>query len=539
MRAGADTPVPETAPTPPAATGSSADLRTLARGGTLGLLGVAVSAGLQFALVVIVTRGLGARGAGTFLEGVALFTIIANLAQLGANTGLVRALSRARALGRTAELRPTLRVALWPVVAVSTAAALVLWALASPLARLLFHGVDHATAVAYIDIFALALPLTPVTMAALSATRGLGTMGPYVTVQNMALPALRLVLVLIVVAAGLGSTAVAFGWAVPAGVAFVATVVSLRRLLRRAERAAEPQPAAAPPIRALASEFWRFSGPRGLASMLGMTVTWMDILLVGALRSTREAGIYAAASRLSIAGAYALQAVGMAIAPQISGLLARRDKAGVEVVYRVATWWLMALSWPLYLTLIVFAPVVMGMFGPAFGAGQWALVILSAAMLVNLATGNVTVVLLMSGKSALNLINAAVSLVLNVALNLTLIPLMGITGAAVAWAVSIVFVNVAPVVQVRLCLGLRPPFGSGYSVVAVAAVLCFGVLGSVARLLLGSSASSLAASCVAGSAIYLLALYRFRGAIGFAHLREALGARLRRGGPRHSVEVPA
>jgi O-antigen/teichoic acid export membrane protein len=268
-------------------------------------------------------------------------------------------------------------------------------------------------------------------------------------------------------------------------------------------------------------------------------VTWSDILLVGALRSTREAGIYAAASRLSIAGAYALQAVGMAIAPQISSLLARGSTARVETLYRVATWWLMALSWPLYLTLIAFAPFVMGMFGPEFVAGEWALVILSGAMLVNLATGNVTVVLLMSGKSALNLINAAASLVLNVALNLTLIPALGITGAALAWAVSIVFVNVAPVIEVRVCLGMCPPFGSGYRIVVAAAVLCYGALGLGLQLLLGTTWASFAASCIAGTAIYVAALYRFREALGFSHLREALAPRLRRTGGARSAEAAA
>jgi O-antigen/teichoic acid export membrane protein len=517
----------------------SGEMRTLARGGVLGLVGVVFSAVLQFALVVAVTRGLGAEGAGTFLEGIALFTIVANLAQLGANTGLVRGLSRGRALGRAAELRLTLHVALWPVLALSSVAGLCLWALASPLARTFFHGVEHGTAVDYIRVFALVLPLAPATMVALSATRGLGTMTPYVVVQNIALPALRLVIVLIVVAAGLGTAAVALGWAVPAALAAVATAAWLRALLLRAERDAGQPQGGGRSARTVATEFWRFSAPRGMASMLGMTVTWMDILLVGALRSTREAGIYAAASRLSIAGAYALQAVGMAIAPQISGLLAGDHRERVEELYRMATWWLMALSWPLYLTLIAFAPFVMGMFGPDFVSGQWALVILSAAMLVNLATGNVTVVLLMSGKSALNLINAATSLVLNAVLNVTLIPVMGITGAAIAWAVSIVFVNVAPVVQVRWCLGLRPPFGPGYAFIAVASGLCYGALGFAVRMLLGASATTLAASCVVGTAIYLLLLYRGRHVMGLSQLRQALAPRIGRPRRPRAVEVGA
>jgi O-antigen/teichoic acid export membrane protein len=510
----------------PAAAGESRDLRVLARGGTLGLVGVVVSAVLQFLLVVAVTRGLGAKGAGTFMEAIALFTIVANLAQMGANTGLVRGVSRTRALGRVEELRATLAIALWPVAAVSLAAGAAVFALASPLADVFFNGVHRDAAVTDLRLFAVVLPLAPATMVALSATRGFGTMVPYVVVQNIWLPALRLALVVVFVLAGLGGAAVALGWAAPAVLAFAAALLTLVRLLRRAERRAGGR-AAAPrrPRSQLAREFWSFSAPRGLASMLGMTVTWMGILLVGALLSTRDAGVYGAASRLSIGGAYALQAVGMAIAPQISALMARDSRERVERVYRVATWWLMALCWPLYLALLTFAPFVMGMFGPEFVSGQWALVILSAAMLVNLATGNVTVVLLMSGKSLVNLANAVVSLILNVTLTLLLVPPLGVTGAALAWSASIVYVNVAPVVQVRLMLGLRPPFGSGYAVVALATALCYGALGLVVRLILGTSSATFALYCVLGTAAYVVLLRRFRDTLALSELRHALHVR--------------
>jgi O-antigen/teichoic acid export membrane protein len=503
---------------------SSGEVRTLARGGTLALAGVVVSAALQFLLVLVVTRGLGAAGAGVFLEAVALFTIAAAVAQFGANTGLVRSLPRMRVLGRSAELGRTVAVAIAPVLGLSVAAAAAIFVLAPQLAALLFHGADEGSAVATVRIFAAALPLAAPTIVILSGTRGLGSMLPYVAIQNVGLPALRLVLVLCVVAAGLGGTAVAVGWAVPAALAFVGGALWLARLLRtRVHDRAAPEPTA--PLRELASEFWRFSAARGLAGILGITVTWVDVLLVGAMRSTREAGIYAAASRLSIAGAYALQAVGMTIAPRISALLTSGRHRSVEELYRLGTWSLMALTWPLYLVLIAWAPFVMGLFGPEFAAGESAMIILSAAMLVNLATGNVTVVLLMSGRSGLNLANAFTSLVLNATLNLLLIPPYGMTGAAVAWAVSIMFINVAPLVQVRLALGVRSPVGRGFAVVAVAALLCFGLAGLAVRWAFGTSAVTFGLSLVVGCAVYLVLLHRFRRTLLLSDLLSAVWAR--------------
>jgi O-antigen/teichoic acid export membrane protein len=172
----------------------------------------------------------------------------------------------------------------------------------------------------------------------------------------------------------------------------------------------------------------------------------------------------------------------------------------------------------------------MGVFGPEFVAGATALTILSLAMLVNLATGNVTTVLLMGGKSSWSLVNAATSLALNITLNLILTPRMGITGAAIAWAASLTFVNLAPVVQVRLFLRLRPPWGSGFVLVALAAAGCYGALGLATRYGLGLDAASVAVFVVTATGIYIPLLWPFRELLRFSELLN--GLQLRGRGPR-------
>ncbi|MBA3839587.1 MAG: polysaccharide biosynthesis C-terminal domain-containing protein [Thermoleophilaceae bacterium] len=499
------------------------EIGVLARGGTLALVGVVASGALQLLLVVAVTRGLGAAAAGVFFEAVALFMVLSRVGEAGASTGLVRTVPRLRALGRTVDVRRSLIVAAWPVAIICLLMGILLYAFAGALSSVFFDEAHEAEAAQLIRLLSPLLPLASATTVGLAATRGFGKMLPYVLVQNVGLPAARLVLVLAAIFAGLGSVATGLAWALPTGGAAVLAAVWLIVLLRRTE--GQPSDAPARPVRELASSFWRFSAPRGLAGILGMSVTWMDVLLVGALRSTREAAIYAAASRLAIVGAYALQAIGMAIAPRISALLARDEREQVEELYRTATWWVMALVWPLYAVMAVFAPFVMGLFGPEFVAGQTALVVLCLAMLVNLATGNVTTVLLMGGKSSWNLYNAAGSLALNVALNLLLTPSLGITGAAIAWAASLVFVNVAPVVQVGLFLGMRPPFGAGFVIVAASTAACYGGVGFAIREAFGTSLATFAVFVAVSTAIYLALLWRFRETFKVSDLLRGLRLR--------------
>ncbi|HEV8421391.1 MAG TPA: hypothetical protein VGR13_08565, partial [Actinomycetota bacterium] len=92
--------VPGLAEPVPAIASLRSDLSSLARGGALNLVGSLAGGALSFLLAVVVTRGLHPAGAGVFFEAVALFTILANTCEVGADTGLVRGVSRALALDR-------------------------------------------------------------------------------------------------------------------------------------------------------------------------------------------------------------------------------------------------------------------------------------------------------------------------------------------------------------------------------------------------------------------------------------------------------
>ena len=498
------------------------ELRRLARGGALNLVGYVVSGVLAFGLAVVVTRIVGARGAGVFFAAVAVFTILSNITELGADTGIVRFIARLREQGRHGDLRPLVWVALVPAVAVATVVGIATVVWAEPIAEVLSRS-DPADVATYLRIFGPFIPLATAATVALAGTRGFGTMRPFVAIQSIATPALKPVLILLAAIGGLTVAGLALGWAIPEAFACVAALVILVRRVRRVQGRDE---APSTSIGALAKEFWAFSAPRGVAAAFQITIIWFDLLLLSHLRDATEVGIYGAASRAVTIGTFALQAIRLAIAPQISRLLARGDRAEAQTVYQTATWWLIVVSWPLFLSLAVFGPALLGVFGPGFDEGATALAILSMAMLVNLGTGNVTVVLLMGGKSSWNLLNTAVALALNVGLNLILIPRFGMEGAAIAWAVSIIVDNLMALTEVWLFLGMRP-FGSGYLPAASAALGCFGLVGLAARGIFGTTDGAFVVFVVVSVPLYAIVLWRLRRRLRLDELVGAFGS-----GPR-------
>ncbi|MBV9096353.1 MAG: polysaccharide biosynthesis C-terminal domain-containing protein [Streptosporangiaceae bacterium] len=523
-------------------TALSAEAAVVMRGSLVNVAAMVTGAVLTFALTVMVSRWLQPSGAGGFFELIALFTILSSTFELGADTGLLRWISRARAIGGLADVRPVIAVALAPVLIIGGAAAAAAWVLAPELARAFLHDMPPAAGAADIRIIAPLIALGSLSACIIDGARGFGRMWPALVIEGVGKPTARIVLVCAALLLGFGLHGAIAAWGFPVILGLAAAWLIFARIFRKEVPAGAaatvptgrpirgphrtghrlkalgnlPSPPgtdladfpgpAADHFRKLSWEFWKFTAPRAVQGTFQIVVIWLDILLVGAIVSRYAAGVYGAVSKLALVGAFALEGNRLAIGPQVSALFARREHDRAADLYQTATRWLMLASWPLYVVFAIFPAVVLGIFGPRYTAGAAALVVLSLAMLVNLGTGNVTVVLLMGGKSSWSAVNAGAALAINIALNLALLPRMGIVGAAIAWAASIVVDNVAAMVEIRWVLGLAP-FGKGYVLVAVTTLGCFGVTGMAARALLGQTLPALAAAVTVGAAVYAAALY--------------------------------
>jgi O-antigen/teichoic acid export membrane protein len=255
--------------------------------------------------------------------------------------------------------------------------------------------------------------------------------------------------------------------------------------------------------------FWSFTLPRGLAAITQIGLQRLDILLVAGMRGFAAAAVYTAATRFVVVGQLGNQAISYAVQPRLAGLVAVRDLDSARRLFRLSTVWLVALTWPLFLAVAVAAPLILDILGPAYHSGRTAMLLLAGAMLVGSASGLVDIVLITLGKTRWNLADTAAAFTINVTLNLLLIPPLGISGAALAWAVSIVAVNVAALVQVRC--GFRfVPFSGLCTLVAGLAAACFGALPAVAAAIFGLDVPAIVASLGVGSAVYLAVLYRRR-----------------------------
>ncbi len=165
----------------------------------------------------------------------------------------------------------------------------------------------------------------------------------------------------------------------------------------------------------------------------------------------------------------------------------------------------------------------MAVFGEGYDVASDVVVILSLTMLLATACGPVDSVLLMAGRSWLSLRNSVVALVVNVGLNVVLIPLDGIRGAAIAWAVAIVVRNLLPLVQVRRHLGMWP-LRRAAAYVALGAAGSFGGVGVIVALTAWPLPVDVGLVVVA-TAVYTAGIWTWRDDLGLGAFRSALRRR--------------
>ncbi|HEX6447011.1 MAG TPA: polysaccharide biosynthesis C-terminal domain-containing protein [Streptosporangiales bacterium] len=501
-------------------------LRSVARGGVLNLIGAAVSSLAGLALTIVVARVVPQATAGVYFSVTALFVVLAMVGRLGSGTGLVYFTSRMRSLGRYGDIRVYTRIATRPAALVSVAVAVALLVSAPWLAGLVAPGHD-GPATSYIRQIAVFLPFAILADLFHAVTRGYGTMRPTTAIDKIGRPLLQITLV--GTAGVLGGGLLTGGWAAPYLPAALLSVWWLSRLRhtrnpsRARLRRRDPRPDALPsrPVGELRREYWSYALPRAFAGIAQVALQRLDIILVGAIRGPVDAAVYAAATRFLVVGQLANQAISMAVQPRIAGLLAVDDRRRTNEVYRTSTAWLVLMAWPLYLLVAVFSPQILLLFGHGYAAGRTVMLVLAASMLVATACGMVDVMLTMAGRTRWSLANVGTALVVNVGLNLLLIPRFGIDGAAIAWAVAILVTNVVPLAQVWHAYGLHP-FDRGMLTACALAAGCFGVLPLVALLASGGTLPALLAGAVAGLVAYAAALWRLRRTLHLDLLLAAL-----------------
>ncbi|NHT79002.1 lipopolysaccharide biosynthesis protein [Rhizobiaceae bacterium CRRU44] len=214
------------------------------------------------------------------------------------------------------------------------------------------------------------------------------------------------------------------------------------------------------PLRLEFRTWLRVALPIFLIEGFGFMLTNSDVVLVGIALDPESVAIYFAAAKTMALVHFVMFAVKAAAAPRFSAAMGKSgmgkpDRQQLSAIAIESARWCF---WPsLFVGGCVLASgsFLLSLFGPAFLSGYPLMAILFAGIMAKALIGPAEALLTMGGQQALCVKLYAAALAANLALNVTLIPVFGLTGAALATAGAMMVEATLLHLAVRHTFGIR------------------------------------------------------------------------------------
>ena len=185
-----------------------------------------------------------------------------------------------------------------------------------------------------------------------------------------------------------------------------------------------------------------------LSSSVLLMMSWVDSIIIGIFKPDAEIGIYNVAIRLAMISSIILGSVNSIVAPKLSFAYNNNIKKAFAKIVKESTRLIFFSTLPILLLLVLFPTLLLSIFGEEFINGRNTLLILLIGQAVNAMSGSVGVIMQMTGKEKQFRNILFFALLINISLNLFLIPVHGILGAAIASTISIIFWNITSVLYI-------------------------------------------------------------------------------------------
>jgi O-antigen/teichoic acid export membrane protein len=203
-------------------------------------------------------------------------------------------------------------------------------------------------------------------------------------------------------------------------------------------------------------ELFAFSLPLLFTGALNLVVDWTDVLMLGFFGVNADVGIYNIALQVSLVMQVAYTAFSSITGPVLSELVGKEKLEEIESVLKISNKWVLVLTVPMFTFVIPFASDVIRLFGTEFREGAGVVLLIGAAMIFKTTFSLSGNVIKSMGHSNIILANHLIAALLNIVLNLLLIPELGMIGAAVATSIAIALDGVLPAIELYIWKEISP-----------------------------------------------------------------------------------
>ncbi len=184
-----------------------------------------------------------------------------------------------------------------------------------------------------------------------------------------------------------------------------------------------------------------YSWPLIISEVVTPVISWTDSIMLGYFFSTADVGLYNISMTTATLLIIIFTSFNVITFPTMSQHVAQNDRKAMKEEFQVIASWILILTLPVIVMCLLFPKEILTLlYGTEFGGGSLVFVLLTIAYVVTVFGGPLGSIELALGKTVVSMMNVTATAVLNLVLNIILIPKFNIVGAAVASMISLIFI---------------------------------------------------------------------------------------------------
>jgi len=186
----------------------------------------------------------------------------------------------------------------------------------------------------------------------------------------------------------------------------------------------------------------KYSFPVLISNSMLLLIQWIDIIILGYFETSNTVGIYSVIMKISLFSSVILFSINSIVASEFSKLYSLDKMDDLRVLIKKSSKIIFFITIPILILIVYFSKSILGYFGFEFILANKTLHVLIAGQFVNILCGSVGYILMMTEKQNIFKNIMIFTTCVNIILNIVLIPIYSINGAAIASSISLIMWNV-------------------------------------------------------------------------------------------------
>jgi O-antigen/teichoic acid export membrane protein len=438
----------------------SDNLAVGARGSAIAFILKILSAAIGFANQVILARILGAGGVGEIMLAISVIRISVHIAKFGMEESMMKFIPLYVDQKDDSRLKGTVSFSIRFCLLFSAAFILLILLLSKFISINIFHSEGLLK---LLPVMVIAIPIWVIRDLIGGILRGYKDTFRALIPESIISPLLRIIIFLILILKGASPLYAVIAYVAGEAVSLSVSVKFLRKKLKKLSSVKK---------QCDTRKILDVAHTIVFTSMSVLLYTQADIWILGMFKSTETVGIYGVAAKLVLLVYFPIMAFAAVIPSLISQIHTAGDTKELKRVVGESSRWILSMSIPIMLILVLEGRLILKYFyGPEFEAGYAVLLILVLGQMIKAGAGLIGVILQMTGEHRVYMKINIIGGILNIILNILLVPRYGMIGAAAATAFCLSLIDVICIFIIRQRLSvLTLAKGIKFDIIFIASV---------------------------------------------------------------------